>query len=175
MLANTTILAFLAKALKGNANQQPGDTKIVVPGLFQNVISVPEIQTFFDSAPNNTVHVKSFLHADARVFNLTGTTLLTNLGPGLWEVEYSHWITPLGAVNDLTSNVGLQCTLAEGVGSTVNLTRFTNTGLVFQSMRGLLRMTVPSEQNISFFVDTIIGAGTGTNASRILLNARRLL
>jgi hypothetical protein len=175
MRANTTILAFLAKALKGNANQEPGDTKIVVPGSFLPVIRIPEIFVFLNSAPQATVAIKSLVQTATGLFNLTGTTLQCTLGPGLWEIEWALYINPLGAVNDLTSSVGLQITLAEGLGSTVDLARFTNTGLVYQALTGRFTALIPAEQNLQFFTNTIVGAGTGTNAFRARIIANRFL
>jgi len=175
MRANTTILAFLAKALKGNANQEPGDTKIQVPGTFLPIIRVPEIFTFFNSAPQTNPATKSTIQTSTGLFNVTGNTNILTLGPGLWEIEWALYINPLGAVNDLTSNVALQAVLVEGVGPTVDLARFTNTGLVYQSLTGRFPALLPSEQNLTFAINTVVGAGTGTNTYRARITASRFL
>jgi hypothetical protein len=175
--ASTTILAFLAKSGKGNNNQQDGDTKILVPNVFQNVIQVPIPFNFFNSVPQvaTAPAILSTIQTDSRFFNVAGTTFIVGTGPGLWEIEWAHWVTPEGAVNDLTSLVRLQLALIEGTNPTVDLSRFNNTGAVRQSLTGRFRVTIPSEQQLNWFVNTTLGAGTGTNRSNIRITMSKFL
>jgi len=176
MNLKTLLLAHLAKSQEGNARQTDGDTSITVPNSFLNTISIPDIFTFFSSVPNAGIERHSFIQTDSRFVNANATATLCTLGPGLWEVSFAHWIAPEGAVNDLTALARLQISLIDGTNPLVDLTRFNNTGLgMFQNLSGSFKALLSAEQNLSFIINTTVGAGTGTNRSNVRIIGSKLV
>jgi hypothetical protein len=177
MKISTLLLANLGKALKGGAQQELGDTRVDMPGRIQPTLELVDLFQFFNSVPQvlPDQYKKSFIHTDQRLFNVTGTTFLFQISPGFWDIEYAHWVVPEGAVNDTTSNVRLQATLVENVNPTVDVTRLNNTGLIYQFVTGRFRAMLANDQALSFFINSAVGAGTGTNRSLIRVSGNRLL
>jgi len=177
MRIKTTILAFLAKAMKGNADQEPGDSNVLVPNLFQNVLEIPHQFFFFDTVPVVDTIRSSRILNDSRLFATVNiNVVLLVVGSGLWEIEYHHWLNPEGATSDVTSSVRLTCILNEGVSPLVELSRLTNTGTIPQLViQGRFKVMIPAEQTLQFNVAGTSGAGTGTQRSNIVLKAIRYL
>jgi hypothetical protein len=177
MKISSLLLAHLAKSAEGNAQQTEGDTSLRVPNVFFPMLRIPDIFYSFNSVPQpgTSVERHSVIQTDTRNFATTNTVFLCRLGPGLWEIEWQHWITAEGAVNDNTSNVRLQAVLEDGTNPSVDLTRFVNSSVVFQQLSGRLSVLLSSEQALIINLGTTAGGGLGTNRSNLRISAAKLL
>jgi hypothetical protein len=151
---NTTVIGQLARALKGNANQEPSDTKLTIPPVLNNTIQIPEPNASFFQVAQAGAQNKSFMQDDVTLFNFSNSVVLNVLNPGIWQIDWSHAVVPVGAVNDLTSIVNLSLGLIGadfgGGGPVVRLTAFRNTGLIFQVQSGKILIHVNHDQQLQF-------------------------
>jgi hypothetical protein len=177
---NSNLFGFLGKSTKGNAQVEPGDSKLLVPGILQPVITtpLPPIGGFNSSTIPAAGIRDTFYVNDERGMTVNGIITLAQLLPGLWRCSWWHWIRAVGAVNDLTSRGELQ--LAQGpTGQTGTLSRLANTGAFFQSLSGafdvIVEGTADGTGTLLFLHQVFQGAGTGTNLSSVSVHAHKLL
>jgi len=176
MLAQSLILAHLAKSLKGQGTQQDGDTKLLVPNVLQPVAAVPlPFFVVYSLAQSSDTQITSFQLSDSRVFAANGNTVLCIIGPGLWRINWHHHKRLTGIGNDNTSLCQLLLTLVDGVNPSSILSEITNDSAPGAFHQGSFDITISSEQKIQFNALTTIGAGTGTANSRIVIQAFKLL
>lgn len=169
MKANTLLLAHLAKSAKGNAQQQEGDTRISVPNTFLPTLRIPLPFYSFISNPVLSAQQNSFIYTDSRLMNANVNTFLCTLSAGLWEVAYNHYLSPAGAVEDLTAAARLTIVLVDGTNPQADLSYLANSKVVNQNNSGKFTVLVSAEQQIQFGMITNVGAGTGTNFSKLVL------
>jgi hypothetical protein len=180
MRVNSNLLGAVAKALKGASQIESGDSKLLVPGILQPTIALPfPFIGGFDTTVTTLGIVRdSIMLNEARQMSVTNLFTALQLGAGVWEIIWQHFVRPQGGVDDLTS-FGLIQVAAGPVGSTMTLSRVANSRTPFQSLFGRFVTTIEGAADgtgvLSIFHRTIGGLGTGTSLSEITLIANKLM
>jgi hypothetical protein len=179
MKLQNTVLGQLAKASKGNAQVEDGDSLVTIPNLLLPGIFLPEPNAnFFNAIPAAQSQSKSFMQSDNTVFNVGNSVVMNVLNSGLWYITWHHHVVVQGAVADSTSSVKFELGLIGpdfgGGGPVASLTFFSNIQNIFQHARGEFWIHLPKEQQLQFIKTTIAGLGTGLNLSRIFFCCQKM-
>lgn len=173
MKANTLLLAHLAKSTEGNAQQEDGDTRVQVPGMFLPVLNLP-LPIYWVYGGTVTDPMKnSFVYSSQIALGASNTVILFTLGPGLWKLRIQAHIAPAGGVTDLTSSAILRIVLVDGANPTINISRLANSQNAQPQLQIEMDFLVSAEQQIQFLLDTVAGLGTATNVHCVLVTASR--
>lgn len=178
MISTSALLAYLAKAGKGNNRQEDGDTKLKVPGTLNLTIeSVFPPYSFFSTPQGNLAPVNSWIYSERVPYVVTGATFLIALGPGLWDVEMDLNAIALGAVADKTQSYRIELSDQglDGAGLTITLGFITGDMPASPIQHFKARMCVPAGSLFVFNRLILQGLGTGTNNAFCRINATRLL
>jgi hypothetical protein len=171
----TGLFGYLGKSGSRTNTPEPGDTKIVLPGSIQLVLETPfPIFGLYNAPlPAGNTPVNSFMFFEEILFNLNSGVVMFPLGPGLWDFEFSIYLRPAGAVQDITStySIGL---LDTQTAVQVVLARLVNDGTKPQSFTHRWRQLITSDQAYSINRSAVIGAGTGTNFGNFVAKCTRL-
>jgi len=169
------LFGYLGKAGSKLSTPDEGDTKLDVPGRINLTLTPPFpcFQLFSTSLPGGANRpVNSFIYAEEAAINAAVNTVVCELGPGVWRIQYQVVARPLGAGNDSTSTLRLDF-VDILTAATVTLGRVSN-ALVNQIIEGDFVITVTADNVYSFARISVVGAGTGTSIGTIRIIASRL-
>jgi hypothetical protein len=174
------LFGALAKALKGASSTEPGDSKLLIPGIIQPIAAVPfPLIGGFDTTVTTLAAVRDSIAVnEARQMSVTNLFTPLILQAGLWEIIWQHFVRAQNAVDDLTS-FGLIQLACGPVGSTMTLSRVANTRTPYQSLFGRFVTLVEGQADgtgqLTLLHRTIGGLGTGTSLSEVTIIANKLL
>jgi hypothetical protein len=106
------------------------------------------------------------------LMNAVISPVICEIGPGVWDLNFSLNLREAGAVSDPTSTGRLDL-VDTSTASTITLLQISNKQ-VGQSFTKEFRMTVTADNVYSLSFIAVAGLGTGLNLARLTLIASRL-
>lgn len=181
MIFQSTLNAFMQKVRPGNVQAQAVDAKLelgnhlVHAGRFPFPVTKTLIAGEVLAAGSEVIG--SFM---AQREQQIGLGLALNpwiaLPTGVWDLDISYWLQPLGVVSDLTAIASMQILITDGgLNRGSEIMALTGSLVIPQQFNRRFTISVSKDIPVAINLNHVVGLGTATSSARAQVIASRII
>jgi len=178
VIFQTTLNAWMQKIRPGNTISEENDAKLVMPNRLNHSgrYPFPVTKTLLAGEVLGDP-IGSFL---ALRSGAIGTGLALNpwllLPPGIWDLDITYELQPVGAVSDLTAVATMQFSITDGtLVKSCDLMRLVGTLAIPQAFQRTFTVSVSKDIITGINLNHVVGLGTATSIAHAQIIGNRIL